>query len=651
MSETVIPTVESAQTVTFTEIFFSDGCARPIRVPDYQRAFSWKQKQIDLFIEDLRGHGGCGSYYFGHFIAENLGSYWEIVDGQQRITMFILFLMVCRALSDPLCEVPVPAFSLIERFTAVSYDDEALRLMRNGLHAFLSAMEPFDDQRPPSDDKIATALSLKKPFTLSQIRMAMALLRFNHAFQKGRLEKHKIQDYIAVIMNADCSLHLTRNKSVAVNIFEMHNTRGMPLTPLEIVKAVLMKFVFDNSDADSGKMVEEIQSEFGEIYGMEERMAASAFRGKMTIEHALRLHLRAVDDGSKGDTPTFDKPGSSANSDDLINYVNTRLRFADLDKHEPREPAEGVRYALRLVKEFKKSLRIISEHLPAWDDVEQLVGDVLILERDLSCQFFLIVCRRLEREHGKADGRLSRDTLVLWERLLFTRDFHGQYHNLWYRDNFPALWSACYRSDETQISSELSRYLRDGFRPEKTSGLQDIVDRYIQGNRNQILNNAFYWWKTKMIYVLYKYEVAKGANVRQVMKGSPSVEHMLPQDLNRIRSKDVKLDDMKEPEWKAFHEQIDSCINGVGNLLLITQAENTSQGNKHPAEKDYGQYHAGGSIHAYKDRWRSHEEWPKIIRERGEEILAFMRSELVGMPASAANSPVPASQVASGGLG
>jgi len=72
-------------------------------------------KQSELFLGDLRKYRGEGNlYYFGHFIAEDVREHWEIVDGQQRITTFVLFLMVCRVLSPS--GAHASAYSMIEQF-------------------------------------------------------------------------------------------------------------------------------------------------------------------------------------------------------------------------------------------------------------------------------------------------------------------------------------------------------------------------------------------------------------------------------------------------------------------------------------------------------------------------------------------------------
>lgn len=290
-------------------------------------------------------------------------------------------------------------------------------------------------------------------------------------------------------------------------------------------------------------------------------------------------------------------------------------------------------------------MRIVSETLPEWDKKNPLVGDVLILERELSCQFFLIICRLWERVPDKADGhignRIGEDLLRCWERLLFTRDFHIKYYMLRSRDNFPELFASCW-NDNNGPSKVIERYLKDGFRPDVTKDLQLLVREYLNGNRVRILTDAFNWWKAKMTYAIYKYEISNDAKIRDVMKGTISVEHILPQERQRewIDGRNGALSD---EEFRRETEKINGYINGVGNLLLITSGENTSASNNHPADKKYCRYHGG----SYKEHdqnpelWRSSANWPKLINERGEKIFDFMLKELVAAPASAQDSSPP----------
>lgn len=630
--------MEAETDSSFGSLFFPlhQGGAALIRVPDYQRAFSWGPKQIELFIADLERFQGGSRYYFGHFIVEEEEvGVWEVVDGQQRLTTFVLFLLVCRQM-DPSGDHP--AYRLIDRFRTVSYDVDGLTTISAKLPILLAELKLPTDRKLPSDEQIREILGLQGAFTRSQARMVHALLRIHGEFLRGGLAASKISNYLDLVMEAHCSLHLTRDKTVAVNIFEMHNTRGLPLTPLEIVKAKLMQHVHNHAGSARRAKVSEIQKEFGEIYAMEELVAETSFRGRMTMEQILRLHLRVVDDGTKRTADEFRKPALTAGADALVGYVDTALRFRDQAGEMPRDPDEGVDYALRLAREFKKSVRIVSFHLPEWDQVEELVGDVLILERELSCQFFLMICRLLEFQSGEADGRLSGDTLRLWERLLFTRDFHGNYYNLkGTRDNFEELYERC-MAEKSRVPEILKAYLRDGFRPwDQTKDLQAIVTTFLEGNKKLILRSAYHWWRWrhKMQYVVYKYEVSQGSNIRSILKDSPSLEHILPQEWGWpwIEQEDFPPKPEGHPVGGRENalKQINTYVNGLGNLLLLSGSENASQGNRHPKFKQYLR-HEGGSYawhHANLDLWASSSKWFGLIMRRGLRMYRFMMETLI----------------------
>ena len=62
-----------------------------IRIPAYQRAFSWESKQCSQFLDDLIEQKGK-RYYLGQFLFEKEGDTLFIIDGQQRLTTTILFL-------------------------------------------------------------------------------------------------------------------------------------------------------------------------------------------------------------------------------------------------------------------------------------------------------------------------------------------------------------------------------------------------------------------------------------------------------------------------------------------------------------------------------------------------------------------------------
>ena len=76
----------------------------PIRVPDYQRDFSWKEEQISDFWSDLIGFDGNDpnakltgkEYFLGAAVLVNNGAYHLLLDGQQRLATSTILLAALR---------------------------------------------------------------------------------------------------------------------------------------------------------------------------------------------------------------------------------------------------------------------------------------------------------------------------------------------------------------------------------------------------------------------------------------------------------------------------------------------------------------------------------------------------------------------------
>ncbi len=79
-TETII---ENIVAENIQQLFIS---SESIRIPAYQRAYSWGDKQCIQFLEDLLKPKGK-KYYLGQFFFEKDGNTLFIIDGQQRLTV------------------------------------------------------------------------------------------------------------------------------------------------------------------------------------------------------------------------------------------------------------------------------------------------------------------------------------------------------------------------------------------------------------------------------------------------------------------------------------------------------------------------------------------------------------------------------------
>ncbi|UGS19882.1 DUF262 domain-containing protein [Flavobacterium cyclinae] len=584
--------------------------ANKIIVPPYQRAYAWEEKQLNQFINDLLDIDGK-EYYYGHFIfEEGNDANYEVIDGQQRLTTFILFLMICGTYDISKNE---KIKTLISKFDTVAYDSINFNLMKENIHYKEDNYDFTDFNIDNSDSN----------HTLSIERMLFALNFFKKGFKDEKLKTDNIDSYLNTLLNAHISVHSTKSKAVAVQIFELQNTRGINLSLLEKVKAKLMKAVYLELNDDSKIIIDRIQSEFSEIFKYEESLDNNNFRGDLHLDEILLYHLRIIDDGLKleENNPDFWNPSTNNKEESILNYIDKKLTD------------NAVFYAENLVKKLSKTVKFLSQDITLLDRENRLIGDTIILSKFYSLELFILFFHKFENNY--IDIFSNSKILTLWEKLLFTCDFHWKYHGKVYRNNFEALFSAvlsCVTIDE--VEEKLQYYVNSGFRPElfEDRNLQKTVSEFIANHREDIINNAFHFFNGKMVYTLYKYEIEKFDNdqkvdllkLREILKKGRSVEHILPQswEWNWICADENNISE----EERIFNAKIQKIINGIGNLLLISPTENSSLSNKHPKNKIYKSCN-GGSYELHNQtliNWENYENWENNILDRGKLIYNFM---------------------------
>ena len=85
--------------IEFTRQTLNSCFAQNYVVPDYQREYVWdedpKKSQVDqlLFdIEEAYEHNFNKQYFIGSIVVYKNGTTLEVIDGQQRLTTFFIFL-------------------------------------------------------------------------------------------------------------------------------------------------------------------------------------------------------------------------------------------------------------------------------------------------------------------------------------------------------------------------------------------------------------------------------------------------------------------------------------------------------------------------------------------------------------------------------
>nr|WP_033599530.1 DUF262 domain-containing protein [Helicobacter pylori] len=219
------------------------------QIPDYQRPYQWTEKNCEKLLDDLFSsyeyYKGSG-YFCGSLVlivintdSETNAETYDIVDGQQRLSTFILLAKVLATLYDK--DLKPTSRELLEKSLGDIDGEKRERLHFNamGLNAkddFVYALEHFNDSQA----------SKNKNNKNNYLKNAICL--------KNYLKEKEIKDindfikwlYLRVIFIKT----ICPNVSMALRIFSVLNARGLPLHAIDVFKVELLKKLANKKDQE-----------------------------------------------------------------------------------------------------------------------------------------------------------------------------------------------------------------------------------------------------------------------------------------------------------------------------------------------------------------------------------------------------------------
>lgn len=238
---------------------------RPLRVPTYQRNFSWTKAQITDLWDDIQSilYDNQDSYFLGSMVfIQKSDNSLDVVDGQQRLATVSLFLAAIRdgfaVANDSARAQHVETYYLCARDlkTMEAVPKLALNEMDNDLY-----WQIIDSKKNYSD---LAAISKNKEIIESNRLLAQAYLAFYDFAKKGSANFTNIS-YLSTLVEAitdsvSCIQVITNNEDSAYVLFETLNDRGIDLTLSDMLK----NFLFSKA----GKRIEEAKSQWTQIVAL-----------------------------------------------------------------------------------------------------------------------------------------------------------------------------------------------------------------------------------------------------------------------------------------------------------------------------------------------------------------------------------------------
>ena len=655
------------------------------RIPDYQRGYAWGREQLDAFWADLINLSDGRFHYCGVLTLKEIPSadvqqddkeFWlvddhsykvyHIVDGQQRLTTFTLFL---QAFIEFLRNLPANegqadgAIYLTDTLSIAAVERKFLFEVKPAGKAFRTYKFGYAFDNPSDDYMRYQILHEEGGGTVFETFYTLNLSNGKRYFEERLRAWHKEEGifglqsiYRKLTKQFLFNEYIIKDEFDVFVAFETMNNRGKTLSDLELLKnrLIYLTTLYADEELDAAERRDlrtlindawkEVYFQLGRnksrplndddflrahwmMYFKYSRQMARAYIRFLLEEQFTpqRVHRKVVQPVELEDTEeqTSDADLEADDENGLDEIANTDpMLVAELPPNEIRDYVKSLKAsAVHWFRTFYPEM--------SGDLTEQEIEWVQRLNR-LGMAYFRPLLMAILKKFDDPCQRIAsfkeieRFVFVVF-RLTQTRSNYGS----------SAFSNAVRGIDRGEISlAELNEQLRNGMSFTFTDEGNFVIDHfYLLLQRKFEDDQGYYGW-SGLRYFLYEYEldllsnsVQKKVDWSDLLKSPKdkiSIEHIYPQ--TETEAWQPAFRKIREQERKAYS-------NSLGNLLLLSSAINSSLQNDAFAEKKEPKYNRdGGKLrNGYADGSHSeievsrYEDWgPDEIRERGILLLKFM---------------------------
>ena len=655
------------------------------RIPDYQRGYAWGREQLDAFWEDLISLPDGRSHYTGQLTLKEIPSteirqddkeFWlvddhsyklyHIVDGQQRLTTFTLFLQAFIELLRGLPEnedQADDAIYLTDTLSIADVERKFLFEMKPPGDAFRTYKFGYTVDNPSYEYMRYRILGETGSGTVFETFYTLNLSNGKRYFKEQLRVWHE-KEGIAGLQGMYRTLtkrflfneYIIKDEFDVFVAFETMNNRGKTLSDLELLKNRLIYLTTLYTDAElepaeRRDLRHEINDAWKEVYFQLGRNKSrplndddflrahwmmyfkfSRQTGRDYIKFLLeeqftpqRVHHKIV--------PSVELEEADEQTSDADLEADDENGLDEIDSSVPRRVAE-----LRPseIRDYVKSLRASSVH---WfqtfnpemsDDLTRKEVEWIQRLNRLGMAYFRPLLMAILKKYDDPSQRI--DIFKEIERFVFVVFRLAQARSNYGSSEFSNAVRSINRGDMdlADLKKRLWYWMSFTF----TDGDYFANDNFYLLLQKKFENGQGYYGWSGLRYFLYEYELGllsksrhkkvDWADLLKTPKDKISIEHIYPQSETAAWKPAFK--GIRKKEREAYR-------NSLGNLLLLSSAINSSLQNDAFAEKKQPKYNRDGSKlrNGYADGSHSEievsrcEDWgPEEIRERGIRLIKFM---------------------------
>ncbi|WRC15055.1 DUF262 domain-containing protein [Helicobacter pylori] len=563
------------------------------QTPIYQRPYQWTEENCKKLLDDLLSSYECykeSDYFCGSLVLIAIGTdsatnakTYDIVDGQQRLSTFILLAKVLATLYNNEVLNDKTSRDFLEKSLGNTDGEKRKRLTFNtiGLNAkddFQDALEHFNDSQASNNKNnknnyLKNAVCLKDYLKEKEIKDINSFIKWLY--------------FKVVFIKTTCP-----NISMALRIFSVLNARGLPLHAIDIFKAELLKKLAKEKD----------QEEF-------------VFRW-----NALRQ--KCSENESKFPKRKENKREKNA-AEILFSWYLAYLNPVTSGKNMEERLADQFE---RLNKPPLEYLKGIENFYNAYCEVLEMQDRHAHLLSYLASDFWrVILCTSILHHYSDQDIEALKELLVKF----YYQNWVAEKKEPKKQTNCNIIKALKEKQSVENIASIVKKYFKD----------ENTTQRFKENLQDSNLYTKFYFdgksakknsW-LKPILILVEYSMSDDPRPKRIEKNDFHVEHILPQ----------KPD--PSSQWvKDFSEEERECYtHSLANLTLLGGTKNSQASNLD--FKDKKKIYMGEEnrlrktktskvMTCYKmtiDIAHHYTEWtPKSLEKRKEELIKIIESVL-----------------------
>ena len=231
-------------------------------IPEYQREYVWGDEQVEQLLSDLLNAYNADSnkaYFLGTIVTYDTGNgYFEVIDGQQRLTTFYMLLCAVKNIYKEKGVNPAAIEQLI--YSAV--------LTKTGTQYKYHLQLQYEEASTYLE---IIAGNEKTPQSLTQSgkRLFAAYDTITDFLTAQFLETNELMEFVFFLLNQSSFVRIeTGDINDALKIFETINQRGKGLDSMDLLKNMVFRQV---SRDDFGKLNEQWKHITGTLEKIDEK--------------------------------------------------------------------------------------------------------------------------------------------------------------------------------------------------------------------------------------------------------------------------------------------------------------------------------------------------------------------------------------------